>query len=178
MTQPETYILVDDGIFPNSHLPVLVYRNAVKLPLLFPGRAFRSLFEQNGWSNSWKDGIYTFHHYHSNTHEALGVCKGKTVLQFGGDNGIKVFVAKGDVVVIPAGVAHKNLGDKDQVACIGAYPEGRNYDMNVGKPGERPQSDQNILAVPLPATDPVEGKTGSLVQIWKTADEEQLAPAK
>jgi uncharacterized protein YjlB len=169
--QPETIILVDDGVFPNSHLPVLLYRKAIKLSLLFPGMTIKKRFKANGWTNNWKDGIYTFHHYHSNTHEALGVCKGSATIRLGGDNGVEVKIAKGDVLVIPAGVAHRNLGDRNQVMVIGGYPEGKQYDMNVGKPGERPQADQNIFSVPVPKSDPVTGKNGSLVTIWREADE-------
>jgi uncharacterized protein YjlB len=166
MKQPETIILVDDGIFPNSELPVLLYRRAVSVPLLFPARAFKRLFQGNNWTNTWKNGIFTFHHYHSNTHEVLGIYKGRTKLQLGGDNGVEITVSKGDVIVIPAGVAHRNLGKEAQVMCVGAYPEGRSYDMHVGKTGERPQADQNIFLVPIPKTDPVQGRRGSLVRIW------------
>jgi uncharacterized protein YjlB len=168
---PETIVLVDDGIFPNSHLPVLLYRKVLKLPLLFPGMAIKKLFRTNGWNNNWKDGIYTFHHYHSNTHEALGVCKGSATIRLGGDNGVEVKISKGDVLVIPAGVAHRNLSDRNKVMVVGGYPGGKQYDLNVGKPGERPQADQNIFAVPIPGTDPVYGKSGSLVSIWREADE-------
>jgi uncharacterized protein YjlB len=71
------------------------------------------------------------------------------------------------VLVIPAGVAHMNLGKENDVTCIGAYPDGRDYDMNYGKPGERPKSDHNIASLPLPGTDPVFGKKGALLQLWK-----------
>lgn len=169
MKQPETIILVDDGIFPNSDLPVLLYRRAFNVPLLFPARFFKRIFHSNNWTNTWKDGIFTFHHYHSNTHEVLGIYKGRTRLQLGGDNGVEITVAKGDVIVIPAGVAHRNLGRETQVLCVGAYPEGKSYDMHVGKTGERPQADQNIFMVPIPQTDPLQGRRGSLVRIWAEA---------
>lgn len=169
MKQPETIILVDDGIFPNSDLPVLLYRKAVHVPLLFPARCFKRLFRSNNWTNTWTNGIFTFHHYHSNTHEVLGVYKGRTKLQLGGDNGVEITVSKGDVIVIPAGVAHKNLGKETQVMVVGAYPEGKSYDMHVGKSGERPQADQNIFMVPIPQTDPLQGRRGSLVRIWSEA---------
>jgi uncharacterized protein YjlB len=39
--------------------------------------------------------------------------------------------------------------------------------MNYGKPGERPKTDDNIASVPLPKTDPVFGKGGGLLEIWK-----------
>ena len=172
MTKPETHTLVDNGIFPGNVLPVLHYKNAFKLPLIFPARIIRQAFQQNNWTNNWRDGIYTFDHYHSLTHEVIGVYKGKTTLQLGGDDGLQLEIKKGDVIVIPAGVAHRNLGRETDVLCIGGYPEGKDFDMNFGKPGERPQTDQNIASLKLPDTDPVTGKSGSLVSLWKRYSEE------
>jgi len=63
----------------------------------------------------------------------LGVCKGEPLLQLGGENGISLFIQQGDVLIIPAGVAHKNLGKENDLICVGAYPDGRDYDMNYGK---------------------------------------------
>lgn len=166
--QPETYVLVDNGLFPGNVLPVLYYKNAVKLPLLFPGKAMEKVFRENGWTNNWRNGIYTFDHYHSLTHEVIGVFSGNTILQLGGEDGLKLEISKGDVIVIPAGVAHRNLGKETDVLCAGGYPEGKDFDMNFGKPGERPQTDQNIQALKLPVTDPLTGKPGALQAIWKT----------
>jgi len=50
----------------------------------------------------------------------------------------------------PAGVAHKNLGQSSTFAVVGAYPDGQHWDMNTGKPGERPRADQRIARVMLP----------------------------
>jgi len=162
------YQLWDNGVFPNSHLDVLVYKNVLDLPLLFAPKAIKNLFERNNWRNSWKDGVYTYHHYHSITHEVLGVYEGKSIIEFGGETGVKVEIEKGDVVIIPAGVAHKNMGEKDQVKCVGAYPEGRDYDMNYGKPSERIKADENIKKLPVPALDPVFGSHGELQRYWKS----------
>jgi uncharacterized protein YjlB len=164
---PESYFVKDDGIFPNSHLPILFYPKVLQLPALFPAASVKKLFQQHNWKNNWKQGIYTFHHYHSTSHEVLGICKGETLLLLGGEKGITLFVQAGDVVVIPAGVAHMNLGKENDVTCVGGYPDGRDYDMNYGRPGERPKTDHTIAAVPLPETDPVFGGQGGLLQIWK-----------
>ncbi|MCD6011658.1 MAG: cupin protein [Flavipsychrobacter sp.] len=160
------YVLKDNGIFPNSVLPVLHYKHALQLPFLFPAAAAKAIFKRNGWTNNWRNGIYTFHHYHSNTHEAMAVIKGKTDLQLGGDDGITITIEKGDVVVIPAGVAHQNLGEEKDVICVGGYPGGREYDMNYGKEDERPFADKNIARLAIPYADPVFGKKG-LVEFWK-----------
>jgi uncharacterized protein YjlB len=158
-------ILKDDGIFPNSELPLLVYRQA--LPIT-PGQpqAIEELFERNGWTNSWRNGIYNYHHYHSTTHEVLGILSGQCTVQLGGDSGVTITVMAGDVVIIPAGVAHKNLESSNDFVCVGAYPNGRSYDMNYGKADERARAVENIRKVPLPATDPVYGKQGPLFTHW------------
>jgi uncharacterized protein YjlB len=49
---------------------------------------------------------------------------------------------------------------------VGAYPDGRHWDLLTGKPGERPKADQNIAALPLPDNDPVDGPDGPLRKIW------------
>jgi len=116
-TKPEQYFVKDDGFFPNNHLPILYYPKVLHLPKLFPAVAVKKLFRQNNWTNNWKQGIYTYHHYHSITHEVLGICKGETLLQLGGEKGIILFVERGDVLVIPAGVVHINLGEEDDVVC-------------------------------------------------------------
>lgn len=158
--------ILDDGIFPNNgHLSLLIYRNALRLEKKNSGKEIEKLFENNGWSNAWQDGVYDYHHYHSVTHEVLGVIDGSTRIQFGGPSGISVMVEPGDVIIIPAGVAHKNLGG-DEFKCIGAYPEGEDYDMNYGKPGERPKADENIKKVSLPDRDPVFGAKGPLIKEW------------
>ena len=166
-TDIEQIALQDDGVFPNSRHPALLYKSALDIPMLFPGTHVRHLFERNGWSNSWDEGTFQYHHYHSITHEVLGIYKGHTILQLGGLKGPKIFVEKGDVLIIPAGVAHKNQGAENSVGVIGAYPDGRDYDMNYGNPDERPGTDENIRKVPVPQTDPLFGKDGGLIKIWK-----------
>jgi uncharacterized protein YjlB len=165
--KPEQYFVKDDGIFPNNHLPILYYPGVLALPNLFPAHHIKKRFQENNWKNNWKQGIYTYHHYHSTTHEVLGVCKGETLLLLGGEYGITIFIQAGDVLIIPAGVAHMNLGKENDVTCIGGYPDGRDYDMNCGNEDERPRVDHNIASLPLPETDPVFGKRGGLLEIWK-----------
>ncbi len=71
------------------------------------------------------------------------------------------------MVVIPAGVAHRNLGETRGFGVVGAYPEGQRWDMNTGRPGERPAADERIARVPLPASDPVFGVNGPLMALWR-----------
>jgi uncharacterized protein YjlB len=161
------YLLPDDGVFPNSPiLPLLVYRKAFNIQHAKDEKNVISILENNSWVNSWKGSVYNYHHYHSTAHEVLAIVQGNARIQFGGPSGVSVFLEKGDMVIIPAGVAHKNLGDEQEFVCIGAYPDGQNYDMNYGKEGERPGTDENIRQVPLPETDPAYGAEGPLVKNW------------
>ncbi len=88
-------------------------------------------------------------------------------MQLGGREGPEVLLEKGDVLVIPAGVAHKNLDEENDVGVVGAYPGGKDYDMNYGKPEERPQTDHNIAQVAMPCTDPLQGGQGELLRRWR-----------
>lgn len=160
--------LKDDGSFPNNEkLPLLVYQGALALPRNNPAVVFEDLFESNGWSGSWRNGIYGFHHYHSTAHEVLGVYSGSAKVQLGGEDGISLTVRRGDVIIIPAGVVHKNLGASSDFRVVGAYPLGQGPDMCYGKAGERPQADQNIDNVPLPPKDPVYGSGGPMAEHWE-----------
>jgi len=163
-----TDLLKDDGRFPNNeHLPLLIYKGVLRLHPDDEPDCILALFEKNGWSNGWKNGIYDYHHYHSNTHEVLGIFCGTAELQLGGPSGTCVELDRGDVIVIPAGVAHKCLKPSNDFLCTGAYPEGRDYDINQGRDGERPLADERIKNVPIPHLDPVFGTEGPLTQHWK-----------
>ena len=105
--QVETYRFVDDGIVPNNAaLPLVVYRGALAESADRAGACER-LFAQNGWGGGWRNGIYADHHYHSTAHEALGIARDNARVRLGGAGGPVVELNAGDVVVIPAGIAHK-----------------------------------------------------------------------
>jgi len=159
--------LKDDGTFPNNEkLPLLIYKNAIEAAGHDMGGAIEQIFMDNGWGGLWRNGIYTYQHYHSTAHEVLGLYRGKVKVQLGGPKGVTIDGKAGDVIIIPAGVAHKNLDCSADFGCIGAYPPGQTWDMNYGKPSERPAADKNIAGVPLPNTDPVYGNNGPLIDKW------------
>jgi len=161
------YYLKDDGTFPNNaQLPVLFYKRAIPTRFFSEPDDVMKLLRLNHWENAWHDTVYDYHHYHSTAHEVLVAIKGQTRLQLGGEKGITIHFEKGDALVIPAGGAHKNLEPDNEFACIGAYPQGQQYDMNYGKPDEREQADQNIEQVALPAADPLFGAEGPLMKYW------------
>ena len=159
--QYDTFLFEDDGTYPNnSELPLILLHQVFKAEPDVPPATIEKTFLDNGWVNSWRNGLFSFHHYHSTAHEALGIYSGWVKAQFGGPEGEAVTAKAGDVMIVPAGVSHKNLDQSPDFRVVGAYPRGQMVDMNDGKPGERPRADQNIKNVPLPASDPVYGKKG------------------
>ena len=162
---PEKLFFQDDGTIPNSRYPALLYRQAFAARDEAGAAWLEHRFAANNWTNSWRNGVYAFHHYHSTSHEVLGIYAGSALLHLGGEAGQQVTVQAGDILVLPAGVGHKNLGGS-HLGVVGAYPDGRAWDVNRGLPGERPQTDKNIAALPLPTTDPLLGKAGGLLSLW------------
>lgn len=165
--KPEEFLFEDDGKIPNSRLPVLVYREAFSEKGNKGAEWLEDVFAMNSWTNSWRWGVYSYHHYHSNAHEVLGIFSGNAVLQLGGEKGSKVKVKAGDIIVIPAGTGHKNISCSSDFTVVGAYPNGMSPDLMKGDAGERPQADKNIKAVPIPAADPLLGTDDGLRKIWK-----------
>ena len=165
---PATYHFADDGHIPNHpHLPVLLYRGVAAVAA--GADACERLFARHGWGGTWRDGIYPFHHYHSTAHEVLGVAAGHARVLLGGPRGRQFDLVAGDVVVLPAGTGHCNLGASADLLVVGAYPPGQQWDLRRGEPGDRPAVLTNIEAVPLPGTDPVHGAGGPLVALWRAA---------
>ncbi|MFP4032695.1 MAG: cupin domain-containing protein [Desulfococcaceae bacterium] len=168
----EAVLLKEDGDFPNnSELPLLLFPAAADLSDDDPARVFEERFSENGWGSSWRNGIFPYHHYHSTAHEVLGVYRGEAKVLFGGEDGEIRKVATGDVVVIPAGVAHKCLEWSSDLGVVGAYPGNQRPNLMQGKAGERPEADKNIAAVPLPESDPLYGPEGPLMDHWKAGKE-------
>ena len=156
----------DDGKIPNSKYPLLVYKNAFSERNTAGAKWLEDTFASNNWTNSWRNGIYDFHHYHSTSHEVLGVYSGEALVHLGGEQGEKVNIKAGDIIIIPAGVGHKNLGSTD-LGIVGAYPDGRSWDINKGLAGERPAADKKIAALPIPEADPLSGK--EMPESWTNA---------
>lgn len=164
----EALLLPDAGRFPNNPaLPVLVYRRAFAVKGGDLAARIEATFTKHGWRGCWRDAVYDFDHYHSNAHEVLGCYEGSALVQLGGPEGERVELQAGDVLLLPAGTAHRSLDASDDFAVIGAYDGGRAYDMRCGDPRERPESDARIAQVPMPERDPVYGKQGPLHVHWR-----------
>jgi len=155
-----------NGNYPNSRLPVIIYKRVADSNKTSLDSYFEEMIHANKWGNSWRNGIYDYHHYHSTAHEVLAIYQGKAEVQLGGPGNETFHLGKGDVVIIPSGVAHKRINSSDDFACFGAYPKGQSYDMNYGKEEELEEAIYNINHTPLPETDPVLGKDGPLKTTW------------
>ena len=166
MTQVHQELLFeDDGKIPNSQYPLILYKDAFTERGNSGASWLEHRFSQNNWTNSWRNGIYAFHHYHSTSHEVLGIYSGSALVHLGGEAGEKVQVKAGDIIIIPAGVGHKNL-ESSGLGVVGAYPDGRSWDLMRGRSGERPQADKNIAALPIPGADPLLGPDEGIKQVW------------
>ncbi|THF74498.1 cupin domain-containing protein [Cohnella fermenti] len=156
----------EDRAAPNNPvLPVILYEGA------FKGNASRieGVFNRHEWLNSWKGGVYEYHHYHTNAHEALGVVQGRAILRLGGENGHDVELRAGDVLALPAGTGHKRISASADFQVVGAYPRGMKWNLWTSEDGERLLALAEIARVPLPDTDPVHGADGPLLDYWRSA---------
>ena len=80
------HLLAAGGAIPNHpRWPLLIYPQALQAP---SPEAFEELFTTNGWPAAWRNGVFPYHHFHSNAHEALGLYSGEVTVQFGGDDGV------------------------------------------------------------------------------------------
>ncbi|KAH8426205.1 cupin domain-containing protein [Aspergillus melleus] len=113
----------------------------------------------------WVYSMYRQTHYHSTTHEVLGVVDGRARLCFGGERNPDRFeptVEKGDLIIVPAGVGHRlleDIGNGREFTMVGAYPRGKEWDMCYGQPGEEDKA-RNIQALDWFQRDPLFGSDG------------------
>jgi uncharacterized protein YjlB len=163
------FLFEDDGLVPNNPtLPLLIYPGVVTLDgLSDPARLFETFFQANGWGDGWRNGIYDFTHYHSKTHEVLGIARGRALVRFGARTGKDIEVKAGDVAIIPAGMGHKRLSPPGDLLVVGAYPASGEFDQMQESAVEHAQALRAIAKVPLPDKDPVYGMGGPLFAHWR-----------
>ena len=167
MQKPLIFAFQDDGLVPNNTLPFLIYKG------VFAGdacdeTALERLFKDNGWSQDiWRDGIFDYTHYHATVHEVLGVARGHARVRFGGDRGETLTLEPGDVAILPAGTGHRCLETSDDFSVVGAYPPGDTMQVTRPTPDDHRRALQTIPMVPRPQSDPVHGRNGALMQLWR-----------
>lgn len=165
---PTALSFEDDGKTPNNpRCPLLIYRDAVSLTKEYdPAAVFEELFAAHGWGRSWRDGIYKFLHFHTQSHEVLGIARGTARVQFGGAKGKTLTLEAGDVVVLPAGVGHQRISGSEDLVVVGAYPAEGEYDEPKPREVDHEEAKKRIAEVPLPEADPVYGADGPLHELW------------
>src|SRR3954466_15535784 len=149
----ETWQAPPGDTIPNHpRFPVLIYRGAG----VADAAAARALYAAHGWGGTWVDGVFDFHHFHSNAHEALTVFAGAATLELGGPQGEAFEVAAGDVLVLPAGTGHRRASARDGFTVVGAYPAGQeDYDLLRSADDA---ARERIAALGPPPDDPVGGE--------------------
>src|SRR5262249_52236689 len=135
--EPVALRFEDDGTVPNNPtLPLLVYRRAIDVSgQNDPASRVERTFAQNGWGDSWRNGIYSFTHFHSMIHEALGVAAGRARVRFGGKAGEELEIEAGDVAGLPAGTRHQRLSAGRDFLLVRAYPAPGPHDLCPARPG-------------------------------------------
>jgi uncharacterized protein YjlB len=168
-TKPLSLMFKDDGSIPNNpHIAMLLYRACIDLKgIADPERIFASTFMHNHWGEMWQNGIYPYAHYHSTTHEVMGIARGRAKVRFGGEHGQEIDLMASDVVILPAGTGHQCLWAGPDLVVIGAYPRNGRYDLCRGSKAEHAKAVAAIPRVPLPETDPVFGRNGPLTTLWR-----------
>lgn len=149
---------------PNTSIqsrPLIIYHGAFDAT---PADLTRHLQAVGEVEPQWTYTMYSQTHFHSTTHEVLGVVAGCARLCFGGEDNPERFepdVQRGDLIIVPAGVGHRLLQDKGQVPfeMVGSYPLGKQWDMCYGRPGEEAKV-QQISQIPWFDRDPFYGDDG------------------
>ncbi len=164
----ETRFFADDGRTPNSpRLPLIVMRRTEAADAEDPAAWFEMRFRANGWGGTWRWGVYPYQHFHSTSHEVLGVSRGSATLMLGGEQGGEFRVGVGDVLVLPAGLGHRCLDASEDFQVVGAYPGGQKPDLLRAGEGNMEAARGRIEKVPLPDSDPVYGAQGPVMEHWR-----------
>lgn len=165
--EPLAIVFEDDGLVPNNILPFLVYQGAVTLDPKQPEETIENLFETNNWGGTWRNGVYDYLHYHATVHEVLGVARGQARVRFGGDHGQELDIKAGDVAILPAGTGHQCITASNDFCVIGAYPPGSRMEITRPTPENHAKALKTIPNVARPPADPVTGKHGALLRLWR-----------
>jgi uncharacterized protein YjlB len=162
---PEVLRLSRNGWVPNNErLPTLIYRAVITPAGSGAASHLETTFKRNGWPPQWRNGVYSFHHYHSTAHEVLGIADGQARLMLGGENGSNIIIRAGDVLVLPAGTGHCGLESSSEFLVVGAYPPDQHWDICRGAPSVAAM--QRMEGLAFPHSDPVSGMLGPLSKLW------------
>ncbi|KAK2871822.1 hypothetical protein FQN49_002798 [Arthroderma sp. PD_2] len=157
------------GNIPNTSLqskPLLIYHSV--FDSASPDEVRDHLNTVGAVTPQWTYSMYPTSHFHSTTHEVLGVVAGRAKLCFGHEQNpdrLEPTVSKGDVMIVPAGVSHRLLEDVDgDFTMVGAYPPGKQWDMCYGK-AEDDEQMATIRSLGWFDKDPIYGDSGPVFHV-------------
>lgn len=161
------------NLIPNTTLqqkPLLIYRSAFPSPSTTASQIESHLQHIGIVTPQWRYTMYSTSHFHSSTHEVLCISRGAARLCFGHEENpgrVEVVVERGDVLVVPAGVAHRlveEVGGKG-FEMVGSYPKGaKAWDMCYGRPGEE-GVEEMIKGLKWFGSDPIYGDQGPSLEV-------------
>ncbi|KAI5195068.1 hypothetical protein AUEXF2481DRAFT_63259 [Aureobasidium subglaciale EXF-2481] len=158
------------GLTPNTSIqkkPLLLYRN-VFIANTSAGQIEEHLRGLGVVEPAWRYTMYSTSHFHTTSHEVLCISSGSASLCFGHEDNpscVKETVKQGDVIIVPAGVAHRLLEDLEGgFEMVGSYPKGKSWDMCYGKRGEEGKV-KGIGGLGWFGVDPVYGVGGPAVDV-------------
>ena len=120
--QIPSYHLVPNTTLHNK--PLLIYRAAFPPPLTNASLIESHLTSVGVVAPQWRYTMYSTSHFHSTSHEVLGIANGRARLCFGHEENegrVVEEVRKGNVVVVPAGVAHRLMEDLEGGFAMVSY---------------------------------------------------------
>ncbi|MGJ7032222.1 cupin domain-containing protein [Niabella hirudinis] len=169
-TNPDIFYFKEDLRIPSSLLPLLVYRGFFDKEYGSCEGWLTKKFRSNKWFPAPALQAHDFTHYYANTHIVLGICAGEAKWQLGGRLGISTILEKGDVMVIPAGVALRCIESDADFKMVGACSVNVVPELRGNKPGNPNQADPIIANIAIPDNDPILGPGEGLLTIWQPAE--------
>ncbi|OCH90349.1 hypothetical protein OBBRIDRAFT_887788 [Obba rivulosa] len=166
------HLIPAHGRIPNTSIhnrPLIIYHRAFKDPTVTADDIEEHLIRVGVVRPSWRYTMYPTSHFHSTTHEFLVIAHGRALLLFGGDDNpgaVEAEVRRGDAILIPAGVAHRLLKDKEGgFLMVGSYPVGAPmWDMCYGNAGkEEVGVEKRVAQLGWFVKDPLYGDRGPAV---------------
>lgn len=163
-----SYLIPAHALTPNTSIqnkPLLIYHQA--FPTSYSASSIETHLKQvDVVQPQWRYTMYSTSHFHSTTHEVLCIASGSAKLCFGHEDSpsrVDITVSRGDVIVVPAGVAHRLLEDEGGgFEMVGSYPKGCSWDMCYGKKGEE-EKIKGIRGLGWFERDPIYGDEGPVL---------------
>jgi len=121
---------------------------------------------RNGWGDSWRNGIYGLPAL-SLAHPKCSASRRPRARAIGGDKGRSSTSRPAMSRCIPAGTGHQRLMGARTFSWSAPIRRRGTYDECTGKPDEHASALKTIPKVAKPKADPVYGKNGPLMDLWR-----------